>query len=144
MITTTVQTLVRKVAALLPGLEERGPVYLFALGEREGIDRWDVILSAEWSDRNYADAVRVVADALVKSLVPSELTMLASVAVIPSSEPNILDMPKSLGNVSPEEEKVIEFTLMGLEIRRAFIFKAQSPPLAGKSTEMMTAVRKGI
>ena len=121
----TIKTLVKKVAALLPELESRGTVYFFALGQREDMNLWDVIVSAEWSDHDYMASVRMIADALVTRLEQSELLTLAGVVVIPSTEPNIIDMPRSLENASPEEEKIIELTLLGLEVHRAYIFRAR-------------------
>ena len=45
------KTLAEKVKALLPMLEQRGAVYLFALFEREETaGKWDIVLSSEWSD----------------------------------------------------------------------------------------------
>ena len=119
--------LAQKIGSLLPELEKRGTVYLFALAEREDVDRWDVVLSSSWSDENYTSAVRVVADAVVARLEPSELTTLAGVRIIPSNQPDLLDMPSSLENISPDDEKVIEVPLTRLDIRRAYLFKAERP-----------------
>ena len=129
MSATNIKILVRKIAALLPELEAWGEVYFFALGEREGLHRWEVIVSSRWSDQSYAKSVRIVADALMRRLNPDEMRELASISIIPSNEPNIAEMPKNLELVSPEEESIINFTLMGLEIGRAYIFKAQKPSL---------------
>ncbi len=121
----TTKKLAKKVAALLPHLDAQGTVYFFALGQRGETNQWDVIVSAEWSDHAYAASVRLIADALVARLEQAELLMLASVVVIPSTEPNITDMPKNLESMSPEDEKIVELTLLGLEVRRAYIFRAQ-------------------
>ena len=129
------KTLIKKVASLLPELEARGKVYLFALGEREDVGKWDVILSSEWSDTDEIIAVKTVADALVGKLLPTELVALAGVVVIPSSERNIVDMPKSLESASPEEAKMIDLTMMGLDIHRMFIFKAQPSQPASETDQ---------
>lgn len=132
--------LAKKVASLLPELESRGPVYFYALAERNDINQWDVVLSAEWSDINYTSAIRQIADALVSRLQPAELTALSGVTVVPSTEPDIQEMPRSLEKVSPQEEKLIELTLAGLEVRRAFIFKAQRPLQQEPSPHAVMAV----
>ena len=87
--------LVEKIATVLPELEARGIVYLFALAEREDVNRWDVVLSAEWSDGDYAAAVRVVADAVRVRSDSSEITTLSRVVIIPSNDPRITEMPKN-------------------------------------------------
>ena len=133
------KALVKKVAALLPELEARGRVFLYALGEREDVSGWEVILSAEWSDTEYTSAIKIVADALVARLDTSELVMLAGVVIIPSNEPNIRDMPGSLENASPDEAKIVEMTMMGLEIRRIYIFKAQPSFRESESAELLAA-----
>ena len=120
-------TLARKIGSLLPELEMRGTIYLFALAEREDVDRWDVVLSSSWSDENYTAAVRIVADAVVARVEPSELTNLAGVRIIPSNDPDFLDMPSTLENSSLDDEKVIDVPLSRLDIRRAYIFKTERP-----------------
>lgn len=135
MSNVSVKELVRKVAAILPQLEERGPVYLFALGEREGLNRWEVILSSKWSDRGYAMSVFVVGKELAKALHQDEFKELASISIIPSTEPNITDLPNDLEGALPSEAKVLDLTLMGLEVRRPYIFKARRP----SASELTTA-----
>ena len=119
--------LARKIGSLLPELEKHGTVYLFALAEREDVDRWDVILSSSWSDENFTAAVRVVADAVVARVEPGELTTLAGVRIIPSNQPDFLEMPSSLESVSPADNKVIDVPLTRLDIRRAYLFKVERP-----------------
>ena len=119
------KTLIKKVAGLLPELEARGRVYLFAMGEREDVGKWEVILSSEWSDTDGIIAVKTVADALVDRLLPTELVALAGVVVIPSNEPDIVEMPGSFENAPPDEAKMVDLTMMGLDIHRVFVFKAQ-------------------
>lgn len=113
---------------MLPALEERGTIYLFALAEREDLPRWDVVLSSEWSDKDLQGAVRLVVELLRPRLDPDELTMISRVAVIPSSDPNMQVLPASLSHVVPADEKVVYVSLLGSDVRRAFIFKGQHPP----------------
>ena len=120
-------TLARKIGSLLPELEKRGTVYLFALAEWEDVDRWDVILSSSWSDENFTAAVRTVADAVVARVEPNELTTLAGVRIIPSNQPEFLEMPSSLERVSLDDNKVIDVPLTRLDIRRAYLFKVEHP-----------------
>ena len=118
------KALIEKIAGLLPELETRGEVYLFAMGERETVGKWEVIVSSDWSDEDEIIAVKTVADALVKRLQPAELVCLAGVMIIPSSAPHISEMPRSLENASPDEPKIVDVPLP--DIGRMFIFKARS------------------
>ncbi len=56
--------------------------------------------------------------------------MIARVAIVPSSDPRVQEMPDSLNGVTPKDEKVIYVSLLGSDVRRAFIFKAQHAPVA--------------
>ena len=133
-----------KIASILPVLEEKGIVYLFAFAERENIDRWDIVLSADWSDKDWSGAVRLIADLLRPRLEPHEKTMIARIAVIPSTDPNMQSLPVGLEGVVPADNKRVTVELLGSDIRSAFIFKAKHPPtvspmIAGASVEMVMA-----
>ena len=128
-----------KVAEILPMLESEGEVYLFALAEREDIDRWDVVLSARWADDHWEKAVRLVIDLLEPRLNPQEKVLVARVAVIPSSDPNMQSLPISLDGVVPADNKRISVELLGSDIRSAFIFKAKHPPAVSS-----TSVEAGV
>ncbi len=102
-------------------------MYLFAFVEREDVDRWDVVVSAEWSDQKMSMAVFFVSKALALKLEPGEMSMLARIVIIPSDTPDVREMPASLSGTMPSDEKVIHVSFLGLDIRRAFVFKAQLP-----------------
>ena len=121
-------SLSEKVVGILPMLESEGEVYLFALAEREDIDRWDVVLSADWADNQWEKAVRLVVDLLEPRLDPQEKVLIARIAVIPSSDPNMQSLPMSLDGIVPADNKRISVELLGSDIRSAFIFKAKHPP----------------
>ena len=123
-----------KVAGILPMLENEGEVYLFALAERQDIDRWDVVLSADWADHHWEKALRLIADLLEPRLNPQEKVLIAQIAVIPSNDPNMQSLPVSLDGVVPADNKRISVELLGSDIRSAFIFKAKHPPVAPSVT----------
>lgn len=120
--------LATKVVSILPALEERGQVYLFALAEREDIDAWDIVLSSDWSDKNWAAAIGIITDLLYPLLTSQERVSIARIAVVPSSDARMQEMPGSLDGVNPKDERVIYVSLLGSDVRRAFIFKAQHAP----------------
>lgn len=117
----------KKISGLLPDLEARGAVYFFALAEREDVSRWDVVLSASWSDEDYAAAIRIVAHALQAILEPSEIVKLSRVAIISSDRPQIAEMSESLEARAAGGEHAIEVELEDSESRRMYVFKARRP-----------------
>ena len=121
-------SLIDKVASLLPALEERGTVYLFAFAERNDFNRWDIVLSSDWSDKDWPGAVRCVIDLLWPQLEPWEKSMIALIAVIPSGNARMQEMSEDLDGVTPEDKKVVEDSLLGSDVRRAFVFKGRHPP----------------
>jgi hypothetical protein len=122
------RALIDKVADLLPALEAKGVVYLFAFAEREDIDRWDVILCSEWADNDWAGTVRFVVDLLASHLDLDERTLIARVAVIPSGKLRIREMPENLDGTVPGDRRVVVGSFLGTKVVRAFVFKAQYPP----------------
>ena len=123
-------SLTRKTSSILPALEERGAVYLYALAEREDVDRWDVILSSEWSDKDWPGSIGIVVDLLWPVLEQQEKISISRIAIVPSGDARMRDLPDSLDGVAPEDQKVIYVSLLGENVRRAYIFKAQHAPSA--------------
>ena len=121
-------SLIKKVEDLLPFLEKQGPVYLFAFAERADLDRWDVVLSAEWSDHEIAMAVFKVSRELHLRLEPQEMTMLGSIAVVPSTDPNFQRMLSSTVDLSTNKTEVVQGSFLGSDIKKAFVFKVRRPP----------------
>ena len=130
-------SLAKKVASILPALESRGAVYLFAFAERAEVDLWDVVLSSEWSDNDWSGGIEIVVDLLWPLLSLNERVMITQIAVVPSSDPRVQEMPDSLDGVTPQDEKVIYVSLLGSDVRRAFIFKAQHAPVTLPATSEM-------
>lgn len=122
--------LIEKVASILPRLEEEGQVYLFALAKRQGIEMWDVVLSSDWSDKDWVRAVKLVVDLLAPKLEPDEKVAIARVAVLPSTDPSMQALPRSLDGVSPADNKTVTVELLGSDVRTAYVFKARRPPRA--------------
>lgn len=66
--------------------QEKGPVNLFALLEREDLsDRWDLVVSASWAKRDEA-TLRYLAAAIKRRLSPAEMTLLARVVILDATE----------------------------------------------------------
>ena len=120
------KTLADKVKALLPMLEQRGAVYLFALFERkETAGKWDIVLSSDWSDMKRAEAVRLISDSLVSKLNPDELSALSRVFVAPSGEADVDLLAIADEGVPMKHFFSDDFSFMGVPIKQAYVFRAR-------------------
>ena len=123
------KTLADKVKALLPMLEQRGAVYLFALFEREEtFGKWDIVLSSEWSDKDSIAAVRLISDALVPKLNPEELSALSRVFIAPSHDPAVEELIDGEQPQQVERFYASGFEFMGVPIRQFYIFRTRKTP----------------
>jgi len=123
------KTLADKVKALLPMLEERGTVYLFALFEREETSgKWDIVLSTEWSDKEPTEAVWLISDALVPQLTPEELSALSRVFVAPSNDPEVENFVEIDQSEHVERFYASGFSFMDVPFRQVYVFRTRKTP----------------
>ena len=120
------KTLADKVKALLPMLEQRGPVYLFALFEREETSgKWDIVLSSVWSDKDSIAAMRLISDALVPRLNPQELSALSSIFIAPSDDPEVDCFAIAEQGMPMKHFFSGDFSFMGVPIKQGYVFQTQ-------------------
>jgi hypothetical protein len=123
------KTLADKVKALLPILEQRGTVYLFALFEREETaGKWDIVLSSEWSDNERGDAVRLISDALVPKLNAEELSALSRIFIAPSHDPAVGELITADQAQHVERYYASGLNFMGVPIRQFYVFRTNRIP----------------
>ncbi len=125
--------LIDKVGGLLRDLEARGVVYLYAFAERDDLDRWDIVLSSDWSDKDPEEAVSFVYNKLRPHIAPREMVLISRISIIPTNDPRISELTKRLMHISPEDHLVVPSRmiyneLLGSGVRLAFIFKAERLP----------------
>ena len=65
--------------------------------------------------------------------------MIGQIAVVPSTDSRVQELTKVLDGVTPKDDKVVFANLLGSDVRRAFIFKAQHPPVAPATTPELAA-----
>jgi hypothetical protein len=133
------KALCEKVKEILPLLEERGPVYLFALFERDDAPgKWDLIVSAQWADPEAAGAVRFVSTALVPRLDKEQLASISRIVIIPSTAPAVNLMASAI-NIAAGVSEIVDCNFMGLLIKHAFVFRTQHPPVTNAPAPAETA-----
>ena len=119
--------LIDKVSDLLPHLEKNGRVFLFGLFERDDApNKWDVVVSSDLGDRDRRELVRELSKHLVPALSRDELQSISRIAVIPSQEPAVLALTKSVQVLAGRTE-LQNCDFMGLPVKRAFLFRSVIP-----------------
>ena len=73
---------------------EKGPLNLFALFEREDINRWDLVISAPWAAHDH-ETLKYIADVIKRHLTPEEMTLLARMVILPADEDPVLALNAS-------------------------------------------------
>src|SRR5713226_7115263 len=104
--------------------KETGGVVLFGLFERdETPGQWDLLVAADWISPEVTSAVAYVAGRIQQRLTPDELTLLAGVVPLRSSDPfvrQLLDRTLRVQALGLFED----CTFNGIHIARAWIFAA--------------------
>src|ERR1044072_8186010 len=107
-------------------LAEKGELTLFALFLREGVeDRWDLIVSAPWLERDEAAGLKYVTKKLVSKLSERELLEVSRVVIMNQADPAL----RKLLRVVVDESDVHEFENIdfgNLSLDRAVIFGTHS------------------
>jgi hypothetical protein len=110
-------------------LQSRGGLRLFALVLREGSpDRWDVVVSAPWADKNLDEALQYVTSVIVSTLDPNELLLVSRVIILEDGNPVLTALLDAAASSSGE---LRDRDLGGIEARQAFIL--HSPLLVSRA-----------
>jgi len=100
--------------------KKQGEFTLFALFEREDVpNKWDVVVSAAWIDKNERRGREIVAIQLRKGLSNSQILSLSRVIVVGKNDPAL----KVLRAIATQHQKVevTDCIFFGLKIRHAYI-----------------------
>src|SRR5262245_56329390 len=104
--------------------QEKGPLNLFALFEREDLhDRWDLVISAPWAREDLA-TLRYVADVVKRFLAPEEMTLLARMVVLPAGEDPVRAINENY-NVEHGQLFLSEPARFGLPVKYGYIITSR-------------------
>ena len=111
---------------------EKGSLTFFALFLREGVeDRWDLLASAPWLDRDEPGGLRYITKKLAGRLSEREMLELSRIIIVSQQDPALR---KLLRNITAEDGELqfLDNVQFGpLSLSRAIIFEAKSTaPLA--------------
>jgi len=105
--------------------QEKGPFSLFALFLREGSpDRWDLVVSAEWLEKNKEEEFNSLVKSVRWSLGADELVLLSRMVVVDHDDPALEAVHRAL----KAEHSLIELkdcNFFELEIKHAYIITSQ-------------------
>ena len=107
-------------------IRERGDLALFALFLREDAeDRWDLLVSAPWLERNEAAGLRYLSKKLMTKLSERELLEISRVVLIEQSDPGLRSLLKSTIVKGGSVREIENSRFAGLALRHGFIFEAK-------------------
>ena len=102
--------------------KEKGPFSLLALFLREDApNKWDLVVSAPWTERDKEAALRMISDKVAKVLEPPEVLAISRIVLVEPTSPAV----EAINRAFPVEHSVVEVkdsTFFGLEIKHAHIF----------------------
>lgn len=105
--------------------EEKGLFSLFALFLREDApNKWDVVVSAPWVDKDKGEALAYLAKSLQSSLSPDELLSLSRIVLVEQDNPG-LDAILRAVQVEHSIVDVRDCNFFGLDIKYAYIITSQ-------------------
>lgn len=105
--------------------QEKGPFDLFALFLREDApDKWDLVVAAQWIEKNKQDALKYITEALHKSLTQSEILKLSRIAIIDKSNPALEVFQRAI-HVEHGMSEIKDSNFFGLQIKHVYLITSQ-------------------
>lgn len=118
-------TLAKKVRSVEADIaKEKGPLNLFALFEREDINRWDLVISAPWAGHNH-ETLKYIAGVIKRHLAPEEMTLLARMVILPADEDPVLSLNASF-DVEHGQLELNNPSRFGLPVKYGYIITSRS------------------
>jgi hypothetical protein len=105
--------------------QEKGPFDLFALFLREDApDKWDLVVAAQWIEKNKQDALKYITEALHESLTQSEILKLSRIAIIDKSNPALEVFQRAI-HVEHGMSEIKDSNFFGLQIKHVYLITSQ-------------------
>lgn len=121
---------------------DKGPFTLFALFLREEtLEKWDLVVSAPWIERDKRSALRLLADRLRDSLSASDLLSISRIVLLDPSDPGVEAITQSV-RVERSTLEVKDSVFFGQEIRHAHIFASKRQPMEVRQRTAGYTVRR--
>jgi hypothetical protein len=105
--------------------KDMGQLNLFALLLREGDEKWDLLVSAAWTDRDKYDSLKYIASKLQSELNQEELFEISGIVII--DDRSIIDnINKGIYKYPykvdyPHVDEITNYDISGITIRHGYI-----------------------
>ena len=117
-------------------IAEKGSLTFFALFLREGAeDRWDLLASAPWLDRDEPSSLRYLTKKLTAKLSERELLEVSRIVIVDQNDPALRRLLRNVTATDGEIQTLENVQFGPLTLSRAIIFEAKS--------SAMVALRRG-
>jgi len=104
---------------------EKGSFSLFALFLREDApDLWDLLISANWVEKNKAKSLKYISTHLNKYLKPDELIKLSRILPIDSNNPGLKAIHKAI-QIEHGKAEIKDSNFFGLQIKHAYLITSK-------------------
>lgn len=105
--------------------KEKGPFELFAFFLREDApNKWDLVVAAEWINKNKESALKYIAKSIQKTLTQDELLSFSRIAIIDESNP-ALEAFNSAMHVEHGMAEIQDCNFSGLQIKHAYLITSK-------------------
>ncbi len=106
--------------------KEKGDFEFFALFLREdAIDKWDIVVAADWIKHNKWEVMQYVAGYVQRSLDVTEIVNISKIVIIDEDNPE-LPMIQNSFHIEHGAIEIKDYTFFGLSIKHAFIITSAS------------------
>lgn len=114
---------------------EKGPFFLFALFLREDApDLWDLLIAANWVEKNKGESLKYISTYLSKTLKPDELIKLSRILLIDSNNPGLIAIHKAI-HIEHGTAEIKDSNFFGLQIKHAHLITSKREKTPNKGIE---------
>jgi len=115
--------------------DEKGQFLLFALFLREDAPNlWDLMIAANWVEKNKAESLKYISAYLNKNLKPDELINLSRIVLIDSDNPALGAIHKAI-HIEHGSAEIKDSNFFGLKIKHAHLITSKREKIPNKGIE---------
>jgi hypothetical protein len=104
---------------------EKGPFELFALFLREDAPgKWDLVVAAEWIDKNKEASFKYIAGIVQKTLSKEELLKLSRIVLIDENNPALEALHRAM-RVEHSIAEIQDSNFFGMQIKHAYLITSR-------------------
>jgi len=120
-------TLTQKMSHIVKYLtDKQGHFKLFALFLRDNSPHnWDVVVSAQWIDKNEQEALKLISQQLTSQLTKNELISLSHIVTIKTNDENLKQIRQFIPVKDNSTAEIQNSSFFGLDIKQAIFFCLQ-------------------